>query len=59
MTALNVVSELRKAPAGRANSGVVRWASSVPSAAMFLSVISAHELDTKLSQRPATIDAWT
>ena len=41
----NVVSELRKAPAGRANSGVVRWASSVPSAAMFLSVISAHELE--------------
>jgi toxin FitB len=41
----NVVSELRKAPAGRANAGVVDWASSVSSGAMFLSVISAHELE--------------
>lgn len=41
----NVVSELRKLPAGRANPGVVAWATSVPSAAMFLSVISAYELE--------------
>ena len=41
----NVVSELRKRTAGRANPGVVAWASSVSSAAMFLSVISAHELE--------------
>jgi toxin FitB len=41
----NVVSELRKLPAGRANPGVASWAASVPSAAMFLSVISAHELE--------------
>ena len=41
----NVVSELRKLPAGRANAGVVTWAASVPSAEMFLSVISAHELE--------------
>ncbi len=41
----NVVSELRKQPAGRANAGVVTWAASLPSAAMFLSVISAHELE--------------
>ncbi len=41
----NVVSELRKLPAGRANEGFVRWAAAVPSAAMFLSVISLHELE--------------
>lgn len=41
----NVVSELRKLPAGRANTGVVAWAASVPSAAMFLSAISLHELE--------------
>ena len=41
----NVVSELRKLRSGRANSGVVTWAASVSSAAMFLSVISAHELE--------------
>ncbi len=41
----NVVSELRKAGAGRANSGVTDWASSVPATLMFLSVISLHELE--------------
>ena len=41
----NVVSELRKRTAGRADPGVVTWASSVSSGAMFLSVISAHELE--------------
>lgn len=41
----NVVSEMRKGAAGRANPGVIKWASSVPSAAMYLSVISAHELE--------------
>lgn len=41
----NVVSELRKIPAGRANPGVVAWAALVPSAAMFLSVISVLELE--------------
>jgi toxin FitB len=41
----NVVSELRKSVTGRANRGVVDWASSIPSGAMFLSVISAHELE--------------
>lgn len=41
----NVVSELRKLPAGRANPGVVTWAASVSSAAMYLSVVSAHELE--------------
>ena len=41
----NVVSEPRKLPAGRANTGVATWAASVSSAAMFLSVISLHELE--------------
>ena len=41
----NVVSELRKLPSGRANPGVVSWAASVSSASMFLSAISAHELE--------------
>lgn len=41
----NVVSELRKLPAGRANSGVVHWAESVSAATMFLSAISVYELE--------------
>ena len=41
----NVVSELRKAHAGKANPGVSDWASSVPAALMFMSVISLHELE--------------
>ncbi len=41
----NVVSELRKARAGKANKGVSDWAASVPAALMFVSVISLHELE--------------
>jgi predicted nucleic acid-binding protein len=41
----NVVSELRKAASGRANSGVTDWANSVPATLMFISVISLHELE--------------
>ena len=41
----NVISELRKAAAGRANSGVTDWATSVPATLMFLSVISLHKLE--------------
>ncbi len=41
----NVVSELRKAASGRANSGVTDWANGVPATLMFLSVISLHELE--------------
>ena len=40
-----VVSELRKARAGKANKGVSDWAASVPAALMFVSVISLHELE--------------
>ncbi len=41
----NVISELRKASAGRANAGVAAWAASMPTASMFISVISLHELE--------------
>jgi predicted nucleic acid-binding protein len=41
----NVVSELRKVRAGKADPGVVDWASAVPAPLMFLSVISLHELE--------------
>ena len=41
----NVISELRKAKAGTAHSGVISWASEVPAALMFVSVISIHEIE--------------
>jgi hypothetical protein len=41
----NVVSELRKAKAGKADKGVVAWAESVSAPLMFLSVVSLHELE--------------
>lgn len=41
----NVVSELRKVRAGRANPGVAAWASSVSPAQMFLSAITIQELE--------------
>ena len=41
----NVVSELRKARAGKANPGVTEWARGVPAELLFLSVISLHELE--------------
>jgi predicted nucleic acid-binding protein len=41
----NVVSELRKAKAGRADAKVVAWAVSVPAWSLYLSVISILELE--------------
>ncbi len=41
----NVVSELRKVKTGRANPGVAQWAEQVDAGALFLSVISLHELE--------------
>jgi toxin FitB len=41
----NVVSELRKARAGRADKNVATWAASVPAASMFVSVITIQELE--------------
>jgi predicted nucleic acid-binding protein len=41
----NVVSELRKVRSGRANPGVGAWATSTPSAQLFVSAITMHELE--------------
>jgi predicted nucleic acid-binding protein len=41
----NVVSELRKSNAGKADPGVVAWAAGVPVGALFLSAISILELE--------------
>ena len=41
----NVVSELRKAKAGKANPGVASWASSMSAASMFLSAVTVLELE--------------
>lgn len=42
----NVVSELRKAKAGRADANVVTWAGSVPFGSLFLSAITILELES-------------
>ena len=42
----NVVSELRKAKAGKADRGVTAWASGVPAESLFVSVITILELET-------------
>lgn len=42
----NVVSELRKKRAGKADPNVVAWESGIPAATMFLSAISVQELET-------------
>ena len=42
----NVVSELRKAKSGKADPGVVAWASAVPAGSLFLSAITVLELET-------------
>jgi predicted nucleic acid-binding protein len=41
----NVVSELRKARAGRADKNVATWAAGAPVASMFVSVITIQELE--------------
>lgn len=42
----NVVSELRKAKAGKADRNVVEWASGVPTDSLFVSAITILELET-------------
>ena len=61
----NVVSELRKARAGKANRGVSNWAAGVPAALMFVSVVSLHELEhgvllaeRKDPEKGAVLRAW-
>lgn len=41
----NVVSELRKVRSGKANLGVAEWAAQIPSAELFVSAITIHELE--------------
>lgn len=41
----NLVSELRKVRSGKANPGVASWAERVPSAELFISAITIHELE--------------
>ena len=41
----NVVSELRKAAAGRADAHVMRWLSAVADSALYVSVITLEELE--------------
>ncbi|HVL66061.1 MAG TPA: type II toxin-antitoxin system VapC family toxin [Vicinamibacterales bacterium] len=41
----NVVSELRKARAGKADRRVAAWASGVPVGALFLSMVAVQELE--------------
>ena len=41
----NIVSELRKVRRGKANPGVASWAEQVPSAELFISAITIHELE--------------
>jgi len=41
----NLVSELRKAPAGRANAGVLAWAQSAAPESLFISAITVMELE--------------
>jgi predicted nucleic acid-binding protein len=42
----NVISELRKAKTGKADSKVMAWAERVPTPSLFLSVITLLELET-------------
>lgn len=42
----NVVSELRKAKSGKADTNVTAWAASVPAGRLFLSAITILELET-------------
>jgi predicted nucleic acid-binding protein len=44
----NVVSELRKSKAGKADKNVTAWAVSVPLGALFLSAITILELETAI-----------
>jgi hypothetical protein len=41
----NVISEFRKAAAGKADSNVVSWAARIPPESLFLSVITVQELE--------------
>ncbi|MDR3509304.1 MAG: type II toxin-antitoxin system VapC family toxin [Caulobacteraceae bacterium] len=46
----NVVSELRKAKAGKADPNVTAWAASLPAASLFISAITILELELGVLQ---------
>lgn len=46
----NVVSELRKATAGKADARVIAWASGVPYGSLFVSAITVLELEMGVTQ---------
>lgn len=61
----NVISELRKARAGKADRNVATWVRTVPAGSLFLSAIVVHELEigTLLAERRdppkgAILRAW-
>ena len=61
----NVVSELRKAKAGKADPNVAAWAASVPYGSLFLSAITILELETGVllverrdSSQGAVLRSW-
>jgi hypothetical protein len=61
----NVVSELRKVRAGKADRHVAEWADSVEAADLFLSVMTIHELELGVllaerrdSSQGAVLRAW-
>lgn len=61
----NVISELRKIDNGKANPGVVQWASSVNAEALYLSSITVAEIETGVgrmerrdSEQGGTLREW-
>ena len=61
----NVVSELRKSKAGKANANVIAWANSVAYGSLFISAITVLELETGVlllerrdSAQGAILRAW-
>jgi toxin FitB len=47
----NVVSELRKVRAGKANANVAAWAETVAAANLFISAITVHEIELGVLQK--------
>lgn len=61
----NVVSELRKVRSGKANPGLAEWVTQIPSAELFVSAITIHELEHGVllmersdSDQGAMLRAW-
>jgi predicted nucleic acid-binding protein len=46
----NVILELRKAGNGKADANVVQWADSVPTASLYISVVTILEIETGILQ---------